>query len=96
MSSFDVLAILALVIACGSIALRFWEAPPELKRRMSSLELDMANHSETSTRWMKRENVRRARDDKEDAVASSDASISVLGPEQLRARKALIRARMRG
>jgi len=92
MSGFDVLAILALGFAIGSIALRYWETPPELIRRMAALELDMANQNETSTRWMKRENVRRARDEKE---AAPDLGPALNGSSNLRDRKAEIRARIR-
>jgi len=92
MSGFDVLAILALGFALVSIGLRYWEAPPELIRRMAALELDMANQNETSTRWMKRENVRRARDEKE---AAPDLGAALNGATSLRDKKAEIRARIR-
>jgi len=58
-------AFLALGVAIVSIAMRFWESPPEVKRRLAQLELDLAQSVETVSRWMKRENVRRARDEKE-------------------------------
>lgn len=58
-------ALFALLIACVSIVLSFAKSPPELLRRVTQLEVDLMEGLDTLSRWMKRENVRRARDVKE-------------------------------
>lgn len=60
-------AVLALIIACVSIVFSFWKSPPEVLRRVTQLEVDLMEGLDTLSRWMKRENVRRAREQKEDA-----------------------------
>lgn len=57
---------ISLVCSIASIALRYWETPPEAMRRIATLEVDLQETIDTFTRWMKRENVRRARDKAEE------------------------------
>lgn len=84
-----VLSAIAIAVASVSIALRYWESPPELKTKIAELELHLMDHAETVTRWMKRENVRRARDIKETQEESPS------GPVDISTRKAQIRERLR-
>lgn len=92
MTASMVVAILALGIAIGSIVIRYWESPPETSRRISQLELDLAQSVETVSRWMKRENVRRARDEKE---AAESLPTTTLPSSAAADRKAALRQRAR-
>jgi len=98
MSGSLLLAIFALCIAIGSIVIRYWESPPELSRRIAQLELDLAQSVETVTRWMKRENVRRARDEKEGDGAPNADQRSALTGSLPQGKKEILRerARLRG
>lgn len=92
MSAALVLALLALLLACISIALRYWDTPPELARRVTQLEVDLMEGLDTMSRWMKRENVRRARDVKE---AGPSAPVGQEFTIDSRDPKAHLRARAR-
>lgn len=87
------LAILALWISIASIVLRYWETPPEALRRIAQLELDLAQSVETVSRWMKRENVRRARDEKEREQEPEPALTAVPGTGNKAALREKARAR---
>lgn len=87
-------SLIALGVASGSIVLRYWESPPETSRRLAQLELDLAQSVETVSRWMKRENVRRARDEKESQEPTELAKAMPLTAQASTA-KALLRERAR-
>jgi len=88
------LSVIALGVAIGSIVIRYWESPPETSRRLAQLELDLAQSVETVSRWMKRENVRRARDEKEAQEAPDTPQVVGLTAQAATA-KALLRERAR-
>lgn len=85
-------SLIALAVAIVSIALRWLEAPPALARRLIALETELQEHLETVNRWMKRENVRRARDAKEEQPPPQGV---IAGAVDMAAKKAQLRARMR-
>ena len=98
MSASLVIAILSLLIALASIVLRYWETPPEVLRRVVQLEIDLQESIDTMARWIKRENVRRARDEKEEKAAAQPEQNLTSGPLDAARRKAMLRekARTRG
>lgn len=97
MDLFDAVAIAALLGAIISIGIRAWETPPALLRRLELLEVDLQEAIDRMTTWMKRENVRRARDSKEQESRDEAAVAPPVGTEIDRLRKkAQIRARMHG
>jgi len=77
MTGFDGLAVLSLLLSIVSIGLRWWETPPEILRRVTVLELDLQEAIDTMSRWMKRENVRRARDAKEDSPPAGEQKLTI-------------------
>lgn len=83
---------LALGLSIVSIALRYLESPPELQRRITALELELQEHLDTVSRWMKRENVRRARDAKEGDPTPPGI---IAGAVAISDKKAELRARAR-
>jgi hypothetical protein len=95
MSGEFVLGALALAIALVSIALRWLETPPELSRRMNKLEIDLEETTAQVVRWMKRENVRRARDEKEASDSPPAPASIIAGAVDMASRKAALRARAR-
>lgn len=86
------LLVIALGLSILSIALRYWETPPEIIRRVTRLEVDLQESIDTTARWLKRENVRRARDAKEDQPVSDP--IQIPGVDHAR-KKAMLRERAR-
>lgn len=92
MPIFEACAAIALLLGIASIGIRLWETPPALTRRLELLEIDLQEAIDRMTTWMKRENVRRARDTKEQReTAPSDLTEDVARSS----RKAQIRARLR-
>lgn len=86
MTVFDAMAAVALLSAIVSIAMRFWETPPEIMRRVVALEIDLQQAVEQMSTWMKRENVRRAREVKEERAAAEPPPVDTTD------RKAQLRA----
>lgn len=83
---------LALVIACASIVIAYLKSPPETLRRVTAIEVDLQEAMDSMSRWMKRENVRRARDAKEDNPPPQSVPIGVLDSHR---NKAQLRERAR-
>lgn len=82
---------ISLVCSITSLALRYWETPPEVMRRISTIEVDLQETIDTFTRWMKRENVRRARDKQEQSQDENALPAAALDSSS---RKAEIRAKI--
>lgn len=70
-----ILSVLALIVAMLSIALRLYGPGDldQLARELRSLAGEVVDLDDRVTTWMKRENVRRARDKKEEAEAAPAA-----------------------
>ena len=95
MSGEFMLGAFALAVALVSIALRWLDTPPELSRRMNKLEIDLEETTAQVVRWMKRENVRRARDEKEAGESPPAPPSFIAGAVDMASRKAALRQRAR-
>lgn len=89
-----VLSVLALIVALVSIALRLYGPGDldQLARELRSLSGEVVDLDDRVTTWMKRENVRRAREKKEDAEPATEPNAldraSKLAQIRLRAKAA--------
>ena len=91
MPIFEVGAAIALLLAIVSIVVATWHSPPAIARRIELLEVDLQEAIDRMTTWMKRENVRRARDQKEQVSSQESPPVADLDRAK---KKAMIRARL--